>query len=1225
MRLVDLNNYLMELGKKVNGIKLFGVLKGEVIAPNPINTLPLVEDTICFALMDILGFEHNGSFYWTSGEILAPISEYNMNEVKKKPTKRQLVSLSGGRLELTHHNIIAVYKFAKVDGVWATGKTYVQNVSKDENPELIKMVIESFKNNWEYAYPNGIAPYEGYEEASSGFQFQYTQEWEQLRTEGDSYVPDNTIPRVPVERIDTTKGYTSNYHDNSTAPNPFGVVSQQHSLPPQPVGEYLQPPQEQTNYPNPSATDNLGIQDTFVPQSGINPIAAGKSVVKNPLVSRFNPEGKASKLTLANPNLRKLDYHRLEPIEKSEFHENYVTAYNDSIGRVEEAIEIAKKVESKKKPLTSIVKIVKSGLRTHWQRQLLFSRTTEKWFSETLKYLYDEHWYGEGKPVAQHYHIDEALLLNGAGVLDCLENPDTLLMGNNMDELTEISQSIYNYASHIALMKVEYLLEIPKGGLLGLLNARALDDVNVNQMISTNSYMLGLMNPSLRFEALEKLRMLFGYEVSPEMERVRNALKVHNFLLNPNERGLEGSTLHLRKDLEQKLKIGFKLTAKKYADFLRSGDEKAGSIFDEKRAAAIETFFSGAIKPEELYVPKDGWERTSTGHVLMGNSSTKKTLQDAIDLGVVTVIGSPIDGQEYITDTGILRKELYLYDKLYDMLSVDVPDVTEEELAQYKLEFEALKDEELDLPAGTFKLELRQEQAGKLLAYNTGILTGGAGSGKTTSAEFLVYVALKVRGVSPEAVYFAAPTGKAAQRLSEVVKRKAYTINSMFGIGIGTWYPLTADHFDGRKVLEEEGGSILFIDEGSIANTDLLYDVMCKINHQTTSVYFLGDDDQLPPIGFGKPFASMLTFLPTIHLNVSKRAAEGSNITLNANRVIDPLDKGNLTSARDFKIIDGTNADEGLAKLKMLLHYHIGTDGTTASYAGNLDIIETVGRGLTSENIQILSPYSNPKTSATASKAVNRIVQDIFNPINPSLPTVVYTSPWDNVRDQLRINDKVIHVNSNLGDKPRWSYDESRREFKLLDSAGVFNGDVGYVKTIVPLRDLNLSLGKVEADKIPDEAMRMLKINWAEKERYGAEGTLPKRDIHYMAIRYDGVSNAGLPIRFYTLYAFIVNVHNGNYLESELLELRNVELAYCLSTHKMQGSQGDLVIGLYYPQGAYKAVPKPFVSRNMIYTGVTRAKKGFYGMGDFYSPSGVINNGRKYQANSARSVLFDVY
>jgi exodeoxyribonuclease V alpha subunit len=159
-------------------------------------------------------------------------------------------------------------------------------------------------------------------------------------------------------------------------------------------------------------------------------------------------------------------------------------------------------------------------------------------------------------------------------------------------------------------------------------------------------------------------------------------------------------------------------------------------------------------------------------------------------------------------------------------------------------------------------------------AKRLSILTGGPGTGKTASIRTIVAVAEehKLR------VILAAPTGRAAVRMSHATGIDATTVHSALG-----WIPGSGPSRDEDYPLECD---ILTIDETSMANLELLVTLLRAVGPET-NVVLVGDADQLAPVGAGKPFADLVATeaVPTAKLEQIFRQAAGSMIVQGAHRV----------------------------------------------------------------------------------------------------------------------------------------------------------------------------------------------------------------------------------------------------------------------------------------------------------------------------------------------------
>lgn len=169
------------------------------------------------------------------------------------------------------------------------------------------------------------------------------------------------------------------------------------------------------------------------------------------------------------------------------------------------------------------------------------------------------------------------------------------------------------------------------------------------------------------------------------------------------------------------------------------------------------------------------------------------------------------------------------------------------------------------------------------------LITGGPGVGKTTCLK----VALdRLPGVKVE---LAAPTGKAAKRMSEATGRDARTIHRLLG-----YHPV---HGFTRNRANPVDAELVIIDEASMLDIELGAALLNAINPKATRVVFVGDANQLPPVGPGQVFADMLScddIFPTARLTQIHRSAAQSWVNRNAPRVLagQPLE---LERTADFE------------------------------------------------------------------------------------------------------------------------------------------------------------------------------------------------------------------------------------------------------------------------------------------------------------------------------------
>lgn len=341
------------------------------------------------------------------------------------------------------------------------------------------------------------------------------------------------------------------------------------------------------------------------------------------------------------------------------------------------------------------------------------------------------------------------------------------------------------------------------------------------------------------------------------------------------------------------------------------------------------------------------------------------------------------------------------------------------------------------------------------------ILTGGPGTGKTTTTLGII-TAFREAGAS---ILLAAPTGRAAKRLSEATGMEAKTIHRLLEVK-----PPEGYQRNDENPLE---GNVLIVDECSMIDIMLMYNLL-KAVPDTMTVILVGDVDQLPSVGAGNVLRDIIDSgcFPTVTLTRIFRQAQTSRIIMNAHRI----NKGQMPD-----ISNGRDTD---------FFFMSQEDPEKAAE----DIVDLVGRRLPKaynikpNEIQVLTPMQRGVVGAAN---LNQVLQERINPGQNGLRRggVEY-----------RDKDKVMQIRNN--------YDKE-----------VFNGDIGTIRS-VNLEDRELT---VDFDG---------------------------RDVIY-----------------------------------DVTELDELVLAYATTIHKAQGSE--------YPVVVMPVLMTHYVmlQRNLVYTGVTRAKK----------------------------------
>ena len=355
------------------------------------------------------------------------------------------------------------------------------------------------------------------------------------------------------------------------------------------------------------------------------------------------------------------------------------------------------------------------------------------------------------------------------------------------------------------------------------------------------------------------------------------------------------------------------------------------------------------------------------------------------------------------------------------------------------------------------------------------VITGGPGTGKTT----IINCILSLLGRN---VLLAAPTGRAAKRMSEATGHEAKTLHRLLEFS-----------GDEGKFQRDENNPLdcacVIVDEMSMVDVFLMRSLLRALK-PGTKLLLVGDADQLPSVGAGNVLGDILKsgVIPSARLTDIFRQAAESLIVLNAHRI--NHGEAPILNRRDSDFFferqplaeDAAAAIVGLCARR--LPAFLRTD-------------------FPARDIQVLSPT---KKSGAGVYQLNALLQQALNPPAPAKPELAYGDIT------FRLGDKVMHVRNNY--QLAWVNDSG------AEGEGVFNGDVGFVSRVD------------EQDKT-------------------------------VTVRYDDERS----------------------VEYDYQQLEELELAYCLSVHKSQGSEFPCVVM------PVVGGPPRLLTRNLFYTALTRARR----------------------------------
>ena len=343
----------------------------------------------------------------------------------------------------------------------------------------------------------------------------------------------------------------------------------------------------------------------------------------------------------------------------------------------------------------------------------------------------------------------------------------------------------------------------------------------------------------------------------------------------------------------------------------------------------------------------------------------------------------------------------------------------------------------LELTQGFAYAPLQKEAIRKAMTENCLVLTGGPGTGKTTTVNAI----LQLLENQAERVALCAPTGRAAKRLSELTGRKASTIHRLLEVDY-TGGVVSFIHND-KNLLKYD---VVILDEMSMVDVKLFQALIAALRY-SCRIIMVGDADQLPSVGPGNILGEIIRsqLVPTVCLNEIFRQAARSLIVENAHRIIsgEPLKKGGKTDDFFFLEADGDAARQLVCDLV--------TTRLPRSYG--FDPIR---------DIQVLCPT---KLGPTGTQALNVELQNLLNPEQKGKPKLQSASRV------FRVGDKVMQVRNN--------YEIVWNRIGGEQGVGAYNGDIGIVESI-NMRDRSMVVRMDDRRLIyPAENLNELEIAYA--------------------------------------------------------------------------------------------------------------------------------------------------
>lgn len=285
--------------------------------------------------------------------------------------------------------------------------------------------------------------------------------------------------------------------------------------------------------------------------------------------------------------------------------------------------------------------------------------------------------------------------------------------------------------------------------------------------------------------------------------------------------------------------------------------------------------------------------------------------------------------------------------------------------------------------------ESQQRAVDLVCAKPFGIVTGGPGTGKSTCLRY----ALDRLDAARQTYELAAPTGKAARRLTETTGRHARTIHRLL-----EFHPRHGWQRNAERPLD---CAVVVVDESSMIDVELAAALLAAIDEDRTRLILIGDADQLPPVGPGRLFGDLVDSgdVPTVRLKYLHRSERESWVAVNAPLVLQGK-MPDVRARRDFKFVLIDDAKQILPELRHLVG---------EVFPQRVDAA-----------VQVLIPQ---RPGVAGIDAANNALQNAINPRRQGAPFLSRKT------FELRLGDRVI---------------QTRNDYSLE----VFNGEIGDVVEI---------------------------------------------------------------------------------------------------------------------------------------------------------------------------------
>lgn len=416
-----------------------------------------------------------------------------------------------------------------------------------------------------------------------------------------------------------------------------------------------------------------------------------------------------------------------------------------------------------------------------------------------------------------------------------------------------------------------------------------------------------------------------------------------------------------------------------------------------------------AVAEGHIYLPEDILLRKAGELLEVNIQDIEKYLQDLAIEKKIVLKKTEEEGVR-VYPSNYYYMELNTAKMLHDL---NVHAEIEEEYVRKRLQF-------IEQDAGLLLDDMQREAVIEAVRHGILVLTGGPGTGKTTTINAMIQY-FESQGLD---VFLAAPTGRAAKRMTEATGYEAQTIHRLLEVNGNP------EEGDGRSgfARDEENpleADIIIIDEVSMVDLPLLYALLRAIV-PGTRVILVGDGNQLPSVGPGSVLKDILASecFPTVRLHKIFRQAAESDIVMNAHKINRGEEVRLDNKSRDFFFLKRQDANTIISVVITLLQKKLPKYVDAQMH-----------------DIQVLTPM---RKGLLGVERLNRILQQYLNPPDKKKVEKEYG-------DKLfREGDKVMQIKNNY----QLEWEIATKYGLVVDKGiGIFNGDMGVIKNINPYNE----------------------------------------------------------------------------------------------------------------------------------------------------------------------------